>query len=227
MLLTAGMTVPAYRYLQGPPEPDELRFRVPAVGLSPHDIAISPDGETIAMVARPSQEAPSLYVRPVGAVTFKKLAGTDNAAQPFWSPDSSTIGFVAGGRLKKIAASGAPPQEIGAIDGVFFGGTWSTDGTILFGSATGLRRVSAEGGTPESVTTVEKPEIGHYWPHFLPDGKHYLYLAWSGETDKRAIVGGSIGSNDRTRVLAADSAPQYASGYPRVPSRGDGAGAAV
>jgi serine/threonine protein kinase/Tol biopolymer transport system component len=213
VLLTAAMAVPAYRYLQGPPEPDEIRFRVPAVGLSPLDIAISPDGESIALVARPSQEAPSLYVRPVGAVTFKKLAGTDNAAQPFWSPDSSTIGFVAGGRLKKIAASGAPPQEIGALDGVFFGGTWSTDGTILFGSAGGLRRVSAEGGTPEAVTTVEKPEIGHYWPQFLPDGKRYLYLAWSGETDKRAIFGGSIGSADRTRVLAADSAPQYASGF--------------
>ena len=213
LLLTAGMAVPAYRYIQGPPAPDALRFRVPAVGLSPYDIAISPDGETIAMVARPSQEAASLYVRPVGAVTFKKLAGTDNAAQPFWSPDSSTIGFVAGGRLKKVAASGAPPQEIGAIEGAFFGGTWGTDGTILFGSATGLRRVSGEGGTPESVTTAEKPEVGHYWPHFLPDGKHYLYLSWSVETDKRAIFGGAIGSNERTRVLAADSGPQYASGY--------------
>jgi serine/threonine protein kinase/Tol biopolymer transport system component len=214
VLLTAGMSLPAYRYMQGPPEPGELRFRVPAVGLSPFDIAVSPDGETIAMVARPDpQETLSLYVRPVSAVTFRKLAGTENAAQPFWSPDSSTIGFVSGGRLKKVAASGAPPQEIGPIDGAVFGGTWSADGTILFGSVTGLRRISAEGGTPESVTTVEKPEVGHYWPHFLPDGKHFLYLAWSGEADKRAIFGGSIGSNDKTRVLAAESNPQYGSGY--------------
>ncbi len=46
-----------------------------------------------------------------------------------------------------------------------------------------LRRISAEGGASEVITTVEKPETGHYWPWFLPDGKHFLYLAWSSETD--------------------------------------------
>lgn len=213
VLITAGMAFPAVRYFQGSAEPDDFRFRVPAVGLSASDIAISPDGQTIAMVARPAGDAAALYVRPVNDVTFRKLAGTDSAAQPFWSPDSGTIGFVTGGRLKKVAASGTPPQEIGTVEGSFFGGTWGADGTILFGSAAGVRRISAEGGASEVITTVEKPETGHYWPWFLPDGKHFLYLAWSSETDKRAIFAATIGATDKTRLLAADSNPQFASGY--------------
>ena len=213
VVIVAGMAFPAFRYLQGAAEPDEFRFRIPAVGLSAADMAISPDGATIAMVARPGPESAALYVRPVNAVTFRKLAGTDNAAQPFWSPDSSTIGFVAGGRLKKVAASGTPPQEIGALDGSVFGGTWGSDGTILYGTSAGIRRISAEGGASETITTVEKPETGHYWPAFLPDGKHYLYLSWNTETDKRAIMAGALGANDKTRLLAADSNPQYAPGY--------------
>ncbi len=213
VLITAGMAFPAVRYFQGPAEPDDFRFRVPAVGLSASDIAISPDGLTIAMVARPAGDAAALYVRPVNDVTFRKLAGTDSAAQPFWSPDSGTIGFVTGGRLKKVAASGTPPQEIGTVEGSFFGGTWGADGTILFGSAAGVRRISAEGGASEVITTVEKPETGHYWPWFLPDGKHFLYLAWSSEADKRAIFAATIGTKDKTRLLAADSNPQFASGY--------------
>ncbi len=215
VLIAAGMAFPAYRYIQGPSDPDEFRFRVPAFGLSASDMAISPDGTTIAMVSRPGQEnTASLYVRPVNAVTFRKLAGTDNATQPFWSPDSSTIGFVAGGRLKKVAAAAYPPQELGALDGSFFGGTWGADGTILYGTPAGIRRISAEGGASETITTVEKPESGHYWPALLPDGKRYLYLSWTGETDKRAIFAGTLGSNEKTRLLAADSNPHgTASGY--------------
>lgn len=213
VLIVLGMGWPAYRYVQGPTEAEEFRFRVPAVGLSAADIAISPDGKTIAMVARPGADAAGIYLRPVNDVTFRRLEDTDNAAQPFWSPDSAAIGFVAGGHLKRVAAAGAPPQEIGPVEGSFYGGTWSADGTILFGSSSGIRRISAEGGASELITTVEKPETGHYWPHFLPDGKHFLFLAWSIESDKRAISAGTLGSRDKTRVMAADSNPQYASGF--------------
>jgi Tol biopolymer transport system component/tRNA A-37 threonylcarbamoyl transferase component Bud32 len=214
LLLTTAMATPAYLYLRGSAPPEEFRFRVPAVGLNPADIAISPDGESIAMVARPGTSEPSsIYVRPVASVTFQKLAGTDDASQPFWSPDSRSIGFVAGGRLKKVEAAGTPPQDITAVTG-FFGGTWSKDGTILIGSAAGIRQVSAEGGTPQAVTAIEKPETGHYWPYFLPDGRHFLYLAWSGDAANRAIFVGTLGSKDKTRLLPAESNVAYAApGY--------------
>ena len=213
VLIIAGMGVPAYRYVRGPAAPDEFRFRVPAPGMSPADFAVSPDGKTIAMVVRPAGEGGAIWVRPVDAINYRRLEGTEGAAQPFWSPDSAFIGFAVNGRLKKVAVSGAPPQEIGAVGGSFYGGTWSADGTILFGSIAGLRRISAEGGTVDAVTTVEPPESGHYWPHFLPDGKRYVYTAWSGEADKRAIVAGTLGASQKTQVVAAASNAQYAQGY--------------
>ena len=213
VLVIAGMGVPAYRYLRGNAAPDEFRFRVPAVGLNAPDFAISPDGQTIAMVARPSGDASGIWLRRVNAINYRRLDGTEGASQPFWSPDSAVIGYAEGGRLKKVAASGAPPQEIGAIVGTFYGGTWSADGTILFGSSGGLRRISAQGGTAETVTTVAAPESGHFWPHFLPDGKHYVYTAWSTETDKRAIVAGTLGSSDHSRIVPVGSSAQYAQGY--------------
>jgi serine/threonine protein kinase/Tol biopolymer transport system component len=213
LLLIAGMGVPAYRYLRGSAAPDEFRFRVPAVGLSPADFAISPDGETIAMVVRPATEGGALWIRRVNAINYRRLEGTDGASQPFWSPDSSVIGFVAGGRLKKVAASGAPPQEIGLIATPFYGGSWSADGTILFGSTAGLRRISAEGGAVETVTTVESPETGHFWPHFLPDGNGYVFAAWSADADKRGIVAGTLDSTEKTRLVTVGSNAQYAQGY--------------
>lgn len=155
----------------------------------------------------------SLYVCPIGSVTPQKLAGAENGqghtVQPFWSADSRFIEYVTGGKLWKIEASGGPPQKICDVAD-FYGGTWNREGTILFGSATGLFRVSAEGGKQEALTTLEQGESGHYWPHFLPDGRHYLYTAWNGEAARRAIVVGTLGSKEKTRVVAAESNAVYA-----------------
>src|SRR5262249_37187427 len=141
------------------------------------------------------------------------LLGIEDAAphatQPFWSADSRFIGFITRGKLKKIEASGGPPQDICDSTG-FLGGTWNRQGTILLGSSAGLFRVSAEGGKPEPVTSLESGESGHYWPHFLPDGRHYLYTAWNGEATKRAVMVGTLGSKEKTRVLAAESNVAYA-----------------
>ena len=150
-----------------------------------------------------------MFVRPVGAVTPQRLPGTDNATQPFWSADSRWIGFVAGGKLKRVEASGGPPQEI-CDTAAFSGGTWNREGIILFGSPQGLYRVAAEGGKPEAVTTLDAAENGHFWPHFLPDGRHYLYTAWSGQAPNRAIVAGMLDSKEKTRVVAAASNAVYA-----------------
>src|SRR5262249_24580842 len=150
----------------------------------------SPDGRSLAFMSRVvAAETNALWVRPIGSVTPQKLLAIEDAAphgtQPFWSADGRLIGFVTAGKLKKIEAIGGPPQHI--CDAVsFYGGTWNRGGAILFGSSGGLLGVSAEGGKPEAVTTVEPGASGHYWPHFLPDGRHYLFTAWSPEAAKRA-----------------------------------------
>src|SRR5678815_5730599 len=154
-----------------------------------------------------------LFVRPVNKPEFTKLTGTEDAAQPFWSPDSRSIGFTVGGRLKRVEATGGAPKDLGEAPG-FTGGTWSSAGMILFGSAKGLYRVSAEGGKPELITTVGKQETGHFWPSFLPDSQHYFYLVWSKEAAGRGIFTGALDSKDQTRFMVADSNPVFAgSGY--------------
>jgi Tol biopolymer transport system component len=212
-LLALAIT-PASRYFGNATPADTFQFRVPVAGLSFSDIALSPDGTMLALVAKPStQDTSALFVRMVASPTFRKLGGTDDAALPFWSPDSKSIAFASGGRLKRVEASGGAPKDLGEAAN-FAGGAWSRDGIIVFGSPKGLYRVSAEGGKPELITSPEKQEAGHYWPSFLPDGKHFLYLAWSADAASRSVFVGDLASKNRTRLMAADSNAAYANpGY--------------
>jgi eukaryotic-like serine/threonine-protein kinase len=226
-LLVAALAVFAALYVLGSRPQEEVRIRVPVSTTAQPaalnasitfragtDFSVSPDGRTVAFVARANaQDSWSLFVRPIGSVAPQRLAGTTDATLPFWSGDSRSIGFVIAGKLKKVEASGGPPQEICEVPG-FTGGTWNRTGTIVFGSPSGLFRVSAEGGKPEAITKPDPAETGHFWPQFLPDGRHYLYTAWSGDSGKRAIFAGSLGSKDKTRVAAAESNAGYAApGY--------------
>ncbi|MSO48704.1 MAG: serine/threonine-protein kinase [Acidobacteria bacterium] len=212
LAVAAALAAPAYFYLQGPAEPEAIQFRHTIIGLSAPDISISPDGRLIAFVAKPDTAgSTSLYVRPVGSVTARKIAGTDNASQPFWSPDSASIGYLTSGRLKKVAAAGGASEDIAEAKD-FFGGAWSAagDGTILFGTAKGLSRVSAEGGPATVMTEPGQGETGHLWPSFLPDGTHYTYLAWSEDAASRAIYVAALDTKDRQRLIAEESNAVYA-----------------
>ena len=209
----AALAVPTGLYLRGPAPPEAFPLRVPVVALSRSNFAVSPNGREIALVAQPDpQEPAALYIRPVTAATFRRLAGTDDAVLPFWSPDSRSVAFVSAGKLRRVDASGSAPKDIApAID--FSGGAWNAANVIVFGTARGLLRVSAEGGTPEALTTIDKAETGHFWPAFLPDGNHFLFTAWSNETAPRAVYVGALDSKDRTKVMPAESNAVYASGH--------------
>jgi len=230
-LLLAAVAVPAAKYLGGRETPAEFRFQIPLSGTAqPNDntgvrnsasrnmaganFAVSPDGRLLAFVSRVNTTEPCmLFVRPIGSVTPQRLLPIDDAAphavQPFWSADSRFIGFVTHGKLKRIEAAGGPAQDICDAAG-FTGGAWNREGTILFGSASGVMRVPAEGGKPETSTTLEQGESGHYWPQFLPDGRHYLYTSWNSEAAKRAVAVGLLGAKEKTRLLAAESNAVYA-----------------
>jgi eukaryotic-like serine/threonine-protein kinase len=210
--LLAAVSVPAYLYWRGGAEPEAIQFRHTISGLSEPDFAVSPDGQTITFVAKPDQAgAASLYVRPVRALTAVKLAGTDNATQPFWSPDSRFIGYVGGGKLRKVSASGGAPQDVCEAREAW-GAAWSATqgGTIIFGSSKGLFAVSAEGGLAAPVSELAKGETGHFWPSVLPDGRHFVFLAWSEDPASRAIHVGSLDSKERAKLVAAESSPVYA-----------------
>lgn len=129
---------------------------------------------------------------------------TEQVQQPFWSPDSRYIGFFADGKLKKIDIASGNVQTLCSLPGNNYGGTWNRDGTILLGTALtkGLQRVSAEGGTPSQVTAIDltRKEMFHLWPQFLPDGRHYLYLATTA-SGERSVYVASIDSDDRKLLL--------------------------
>src|SRR5262249_33650709 len=142
-------------------------------------IALSPDGRHLAFTAMDSTGKSRLYLRPLDALAAQPIAGADNSSSPFWSPDSRFIGFFSEGKLKKIVASAGPPQVIcNAPDPR--GGAWNRDDVIIFtaGTTEGLSRVSAAGGDPSVLTTLDRSrgEYSHRWPQFLPDGRSFLYF---------------------------------------------------
>jgi Tol biopolymer transport system component len=136
------------------------------------NFAISPDGRFVAMImTKTGERGAQLWVRPLESLQAQALAGTEGASLPFWSPDSRFIGFFAGGKLKKISAAGGPVQIL--CDAFASGGTWNSEGDIVFGAYPGLSRVSAMGSVPTKVIEVEWPIL---FPTFLPDGRRFLYL---------------------------------------------------
>ena len=179
------------------------------------NLAISPDGRFVTFVSGSPINRPNarLWVRAIDSLTAVPLEGTTGAALPFWSPDSSRIGFFANGKLKAVAVGGGRVDVI-ADAPVGRGGTWNADNVIVFsGNASGtLSRVSANGGEPQRITTLDtgRKEAGHRMPVFLPDGDHFLFSALPGRDGKFSIFAGSLSSPDVSLVGEMGSTPVYA-----------------
>jgi eukaryotic-like serine/threonine-protein kinase len=199
-----------------PPRGAEFQFIGPGAG----SLTVSPDGKFLTFAAA-GDDGGKLWLRPLEGAEARSIAGTEDGQYPFWSPDSRFIGFFARGKLKKIAVSGGAAIDICDVSGEPRGGAWSRDGVILFEPhwREGLHRVSADGGVSQPVTRVDakRRETTHRWPVFLPDGRHYLYLAGSHVAEdtsgENAIYVGELGTTDRRLLLHARSNVVYASGY--------------
>jgi serine/threonine protein kinase len=191
------------------------------LGGSPFEpLAISPDGQKIAFLASDSMGRRSLWVRPINVLTATELSGTDGAQDPFWSPDNRYIAFFAGGKLKKVEATGGPPFSICDVVNPR-GGSWSQQGVIVLpvDQTVALSQVSDAGGTPVLLTKLDtaRKEYTHRWPFFLPDGKHFLYFARTspayGGSALDAIAAGSLDGKTDRRLVQGISNPAYANGY--------------
>ena len=173
----------------------------------------SPDGTHIAFEARTTGGRSAVWIRPVASTGSQLLAGTEGVSGPvFWSPDGRWLGFFADGKLKKIEASGGPALNICTIQNNL-GATWNRDNIIVVAPAnrTVLHKVSAAGGTPEPMTTLstEKKENSHRWPHFLSDGRHFLFTARSDVKENNMIYVGSLDSREIKPLLSAQSSAVY------------------
>jgi Tol biopolymer transport system component len=187
-----------------------------AVRAVANDVALSPDGKTVAMVAYWERgNKYMIWTYGIGDRSAAVVQGTGDASHPFWSPDGQWIGFFAYGKLKKVDILGRSVEVMAdAPNGR--GGTWNKEGVIVFTPdvLTGLRRVSASGGPATEITKLDssRPESSHRWPTFLPDGRHFLYLSanFSGHFDKNAIFLGSLNSNEKRLIVNASSNAVYA-----------------
>src|SRR5262249_31806744 len=175
-------------------------------------LAVSPDGRDLAFVALSAQRKTALWVRPIGSLAARVLPDTEGASFPFWSPDGRFIAFFANGKLRKIDSSGGASQTICEAP-IGRGGSWNRDGVIVFAprNRTALYRVPAGGGEPEPLTKFEGEEGSHRWPVFLPDGRHFLFVALGGSSygGLGKIFGGSLDSKERRQVASAASNVAY------------------
>jgi eukaryotic-like serine/threonine-protein kinase len=205
-----------YGFLRRAPKPLRVvRFEVAnPPGITTIDSPkISPDGKMLAFNATDAGGKAQIWLRPLNALTAQPLPGTEGTRRPFWSPDSRFLGFVADGKLKKIDVTGGPPTKIcDAQTGV--DGSWSPEGVILLdGTGTDpIYRVPAAGGTPVVAVKADpaRKEIQVGWPEFLPDGRHFIYMAINQKADQSAYRVASLDSNETKPFAPAQSMLVYA-----------------
>jgi Protein kinase domain/WD40-like Beta Propeller Repeat len=140
--------------------------------------ALAPDGSQIVYVASVAGKPQQLYLRALEQQTATPIPGTENAIQPFFSPDGQWVGFFALGKMRKISLHGGPVTPLCDAP-VPHGANWASDDMITFAPnfGSGLLRISATGGTPKILTTpnAKEQEISHRWPQVLPGGKFLLF----------------------------------------------------
>jgi Tol biopolymer transport system component len=183
-------------------------------------MAVSPDGRYVAFTAfQEDGQSQQLWIRRLDSLESRQItslagSGGEPIQQPFWSPDSAFIGFFVDGKMRHVELESGVVQTVCDVPGNQFGGTWSSDGTILFGSSEsgGVWHVPASGGVPTRVTTLDRPsgESAHLWPKFLPDGRHFLYQAYTNDADNRATFAGSLDGAARVKVLTSPFMVEFA-----------------
>jgi Tol biopolymer transport system component len=176
---------------------------------------MSPDGRRMVLAAG-SAGTQMLWVQSLDSLTATPLAGTERAFQPFWSPDSRSIGFFADGRIKRIAVTGGPNQAVCDITELPAGATWSPNGTIVISTYGGpLLKVAAGGGSTVAATALDPSHPGevHSFPQFLPDGERFLFYLRSTDPDRAGIYVQSLSSMDPRRIVRAESRFVIVPGY--------------
>ena len=206
--------VPSIRTAINPPEKTTLNL----TGDSAGPPVLSPDGNAVAFTANRADGTTALWVRPMNNLEARMLPDTGNAIFPFWSPDSRSLGFFADGKLKTIEVNGGAAQVL--ADAPFGrGGAWGANGVILFSPATqtALMRVSTNGGGATEITKLNRNlHTSHRWPIFLPDGRHFLYVAINHDPSKsvnNTLFYASVDGRENRPLGHAESNAIYANGY--------------
>jgi serine/threonine protein kinase/Tol biopolymer transport system component len=204
------------------PSPVVTRLSIPLpVPLVPHyeyaNVALSKDGGTLAYVGIKDGTS-SLYVRRLDQLEVRRLAGTEGAAGPVFSPDGAWIAFIADGKMKKVPVLGGSPTVVNEGNPDTISMDWTPDGTIFFtrGFTLGMSRVPASGGAAQSVMVPDpgKGESSYLWPRLLPGGTDMLFVINPDNIasfDEGRIAVETFGTKESRQILEAQgSFPFYA-----------------
>ena len=174
---------------------------------------LSPDGTRLAFLVR-TDSSQRLCVRDLASGATTMLEGTDSAIFPFWSPDSSSLGFFADGKLKIVRASGGGVQTLAEAP-AGRGGTWSPKGVIVFAPDidSHLVRVSVDGGAASPVTKKRSEDESHRNPYFLPDGERFVYVSNTNTMSVGHVYAASLSGDLDKRVLDQGSNVAVHGGY--------------
>ena len=178
----------------------------PETSFQPRNFAVSPDGTRLVFSALGTDGKSRLWVRALSAAEASRLDNTDDGSYPFWSPDSTRVGFFAGGKLKTIQLETAEVKVL-ADAPLPTGGSWSKRGVIVFGAGVGqpLYRVAEDGGERMPATRLpgENTATSSWWPCFLPDGLRFLYsVQWTtpGAESGTGLYAGTLESHHNALV---------------------------
>jgi Tol biopolymer transport system component len=187
--------------------PENLLFS----GFGP--VSLSPDGRHVAFVAFAPGGNPQMWIRSLDATEARVLPGTSNAGGAvIWSPDSASIAFAGDDELRKITLVGGAIQRLCALPrGGFDGGTWSRQGTIVFGSGgpeARLFSVSDAGGEAKPLTEhdASRADTAHSWPQFLPDGRRLLFEVRGAKEESTGLFVTSLDAPGERRRIRPERA---------------------
>lgn len=200
----------------------QLAFGVPApagvtfIESSRSVPALSPDGTRLLFVGSDGEGANRLYVHEMDGREAAELARTDGAFLPFWAPDGRSIGYFANGQLMTLPADGGPPVAVGPASLEARGGSWNGEDLIIYspGPRTGVLAVRSGGALRQlTVPDAARGEIGHLWPRFLPDGRHFLYFTSSDVDSVRGVYIASVDGGMAKRLVSSVSSAALGSGH--------------
>jgi DNA-binding winged helix-turn-helix (wHTH) protein/Tol biopolymer transport system component len=174
---------------------------------------VSPAGRALAFVARDADSGrTALWLRALDEHEARRLPGTEDASQPFFSPDGAAIAYFVKDRLVARDIRSGRGRTIASVEGAPAGGSWGRDNVIVFAEwTTGLKAVAAAGGPVSPVTRLDHTalDVAHAWPQFLPDGRRFLYQVISPDTSRAGLYAGTTDAAPGTRILEEASAATY------------------
>ena len=183
--------------VSGTPTGEIMRVAIDAAA-SDRDLAISPDGRKIV-----AQGGRGLEWLQVGDRRFQPIAGTVNAASPFFSPSGEVIAFIQGRQLRVASLVGGDNKPI--ADASWGGGVWGANDTIIYTphAGSGLWEVAAQGGQPHPLISPhhERKEFGLWWPDLLPGGRTVIFTVYINPSSRSHVDAYNLDTKQRKTLI--------------------------